>query len=678
MHNNIPSICGSIKYLIIGIFNAELKTQVCYTLKALLICMLIAVNVCSQPVLNIPTGFENVVPGKYCAYVSSAKNTYSLHLLLADTSIHYAYLENNLLYFDEDEYPEDIWLRLLITNTAPQFQQVILELNNPLIDDVYFFDVVHGVVTDSNQSGDEHRFATRSIWFRNPIYELALQPGDTHTIYLMVNADGRKIHLPITLKSTHTFIEETSAKDIQLGLYYGALLALTIVSLYLSYILSDRVFLSFSVYIFCLLLSQLCTSGIAFAYLWPDWPYWNNRSITVCMSMTLVAGVLFARQFIASNHIHKWTTWLMNIGLASGVFCVVTAMGNTQFLSLSMWILYRLIPCVYTILIGIGGYVLFKKFKSARLFVPGFIFAAVSIGGMSLYNVNRMADNVFTNNIVIYAVLLKCFMLSVAMFDRLKIFKEEKEAAQELVIAQLEELNQYKEEVNAKLEDTIERKSKELIEKQNEVKRALISGEEKERKRVAQELHDGMGSLLSTLRLNAEAIDLNDKNLDEREAVAYQNVLEMIDRACTELRTISHNMLPSGIEHFGLAATLQSLIKKINHNNNTHFSLNTVGLQLLNNQETELHLYRIVMELINNVIKHAKAKQAEIQLLANEHDISLMVEDDGVGFTNVKNSSAGVGLLSVRSRVEALNGKFQLDSSPNHGTTVTIEIPLTT
>ena len=631
----------------------------------------------SQPVLNISTGFDKIIPGKSCAYVISAKNAYSLQQLLVDTSIHYTYQQSNLLYFYEEDYAEDIWLTFSITNTSNSFQSVVVELNNPFIDDIVFYNVKNDAVIDSNISGDEHPFNTRSVLFRNPIYLLSLAPLDTHTVYFKFNADGRKIHLPIILKSIPTFIEDTSSKDIQFGLYYGALLVLTIISLYLAYTLRDKVFLYFSIYIFFLLISQLCTSGISFAYLWPNMPYWNNRSITISMALTLLSALVFARSFIDNHHIKKWISLTLTIGMLLCLFCVVTALGNTFFLNASMWLLYRLIPVIYLLLIAIGGYALIQKYKSARLFVPGFIFAAISIGGMSLYNIDQQADNAFTNSIVIYAVLLKCFLLSIALLDRLKIFKEEKEIAQALVIKQLEEINTYKESVNAQLEETIARKSKELIEKQNEVKRALISGEEKERKRVARELHDGMGSLLSTLRLNAEAIDLNGKNLNVQQAIAYQNVLEMIDKACTELRTISHNMLPSGIEHFGLSATLQSLIKQINHNKSIHFSLDTDGLEALHNQEIELHLYRIVMELVNNVVKHAKAKHASVQLYISDTSITIMVEDDGVGFANVKHEKSGIGLLSVQSRVEAINGKFQVDSRINHGTTISIEIPIT-
>jgi signal transduction histidine kinase len=272
--------------------------------------------------------------------------------------------------------------------------------------------------------------------------------------------------------------------------------------------------------------------------------------------------------------------------------------------------------------------------------------------------------------------MLKCILLSIALLDRLKIFKEEKENIQVLQIQQLEELNQFKERINKELLNTVELKSLELSAKQNEVKRALFYGEEKERKRVAQDLHDGMGSLLSTLRLNAESIDLSNKNLGEKEEIAYQNVLEMIDKACSELRTISHNMMPSSMEHFGLKITIESLIEKINLNEGTNFIF-----QIFNNEEKidsqiEINIYRIILELVNNIIKHAKAKEASIQIILENNLLILMAEDDGIGFNYKNQKVSGIGLLNIKSRTEAMNGKINIDSKESKGTTIIIEIPI--
>jgi signal transduction histidine kinase len=135
-------------------------------------------------------------------------------------------------------------------------------------------------------------------------------------------------------------------------------------------------------------------------------------------------------------------------------------------------------------------------------------------------------------------------------------------------------------------------------------------------------------------------------------------------------------MLPVGIEHFGLETTLRGLLSKMNKTSETHFEFIVTGNPLPDNKTLQLHLYRMMLELINNTLKHAVAKNAIIQLVCDKHTLILMLEDDGVGFDAEAKKQEGLGLLSLQSRVDALNGHLQFDSSPNAGTTVTIEIPI--
>ncbi|MFN5706197.1 MAG: sensor histidine kinase [bacterium] len=244
----------------------------------------------------------------------------------------------------------------------------------------------------------------------------------------------------------------------------------------------------------------------------------------------------------------------------------------------------------------------------------------------------REHNNVFTNEYVLFGEVLNSTMLTLALLDRFRFYKGEKDKIQLQMIDQLEELNKYRENINKDLSEKISEKTKELNQKQYEVKRALLLGEEQERKRIATELHDGMGSMLSTLKLNAESIELDDKNLSDKELIAYKNIIELIDKACIELRNISHNMLPTGMEQFGLIQSLQSILKKINTSSEINFNLDTYNLNERFNRELELSLYRITLELINNIIKHSNAKNATTQLIKNEESITLMVVDDGIGF----------------------------------------------
>lgn len=263
----------------------------------------------------------------------------------------------------------------------------------------------------------------------------------------------------------------------------------------------------------------------------------------------------------------------------------------------------------------------------------------------------------------------------VALMDRLRLFKSEKELAQQQVITQLEELNKYKENINKELSEKINKTTSELFSKQNEVKRAMIFGEEQERKRIALELHDGLGSLLSTLKLNAQTINLSPEFTNEKESEAYKSVLLLIDVACEELRNISHNMMPVGLEQFGLVQQLVGFIRKINTTERLNVIFHTNGFDQRLDKDLELSLYRICLELLNNIIKHADASKVLLQLTKTDTQIILMLEDDGIGI-EYQNMEEGMGLVSIWSRVEAYNGTITIDSNKNGGTTTIIELPL--
>jgi signal transduction histidine kinase len=320
---------------------------------------------------------------------------------------------------------------------------------------------------------------------------------------------------------------------------------------------------------------------------------------------------------------------------------------------------------------AIGIFYLINQFKSARFFVLSFSAAVFSIAVMNYYAFATTNDNVFTNNLVIFAVLLKCILLSIAMLDRLKIFKEEKELAQATVISQLQELSDMRAEVNLELKKKVHEKTTELYKKQKEAKLALITGEENERKRIATELHDGLGGLLSTLKLNAESLELENKTHTQ----AYANVLFLIDKACQELRLLSHNMLPSGIEHLGIELTLKSYIDKLSSGINKTILLDTYGLESIRNKSLELHVYRICSELINNAIKHSQFKNLNVQLIKQNQTLTIIVADDGIGFDPFDTAHSGIGFISIRSRLEALAGDMKFDSLIGKGTTIIIEIP---
>lgn len=641
--------------------------------------ILLLSGLCSaQTLLTIDEDFKELKIGQDLTYLTSAKGAVQivdfLHPLHPIPSV--SINQKHLLMFDESDYQDDIWIFFKITNSTSKSQSLILNVNNSLIDHLEFYRTQGGQILNKSMGGDVHPFSMRPVKYRTFLFPILLESGDTHTVYMKFNLSGRKIHLPITLYSSERFIEVSAATDMGLAFVYGILALLAALFLYLYLLIKDRAFLFFGIYVSLHDLLLYNVSGAAFAYFWPEFPMLADRGVAILMELSMIVAIEFVFEFIGRHNFKKWQIKLLRVFQTLLFLLCSVSILNGPVYNASIFVLYRLIPPFYLVmlLIGIGFFI--KKFRHVRVFLLAFIAALVSIAGMLYYSNSGEHNNVLTNRAVLYGELFKCVLLGLALLDRFRIFKEEKEKNQELAIHRLSELNHLREQTNKDLEDKVAQKTQELTVKQQEVNMALISGEEKERRRIARELHDGMGSLLSTLRLKAEAIDLSEKNLTEMEQASYQNVLEMIDRACSELRTISHNMLPAGLEHFGLVKTMESLVRRINQSGKTQFQLDMIGMEKGFGADTDIHLYRILLELINNVIRHAHAENATVQVVRLDDSISMLVEDDGIGFEITSQQLESIGLLSVRSRVEALRGKVQIDSHPGSGTTITLEIPL--
>ncbi|GAB3979115.1 hypothetical protein GCM10028806_43730 [Spirosoma terrae] len=215
--------------------------------------------------------------------------------------------------------------------------------------------------------------------------------------------------------------------------------------------------------------------------------------------------------------------------------------------------------------------------------------------------------------------------------------------------------------------------NQELVRKNEEIKAALFKGQTIERKRVAIELHDNLSSLLSAVNMSVQSI--NPKNLSESEQSIYQTVKALIQNAYSEVRNISHNILPAELEKEGLSQTLRTLIDKLNKTSALRFSLTILALTERLPIEIEFNMYSIVLELINNAIKHAKATQVDITLCRTKSGVDLTVSDNGIGLAS-SHIKPGVGLQNIQTRLESLGGIFTTQYPDKQGTTIQIKIPV--
>lgn len=216
------------------------------------------------------------------------------------------------------------------------------------------------------------------------------------------------------------------------------------------------------------------------------------------------------------------------------------------------------------------------------------------------------------------------------------------------------------------------------ISAQKEIRtKAILEAEEKERRRIAQDLHDGVGQLLSAAKLNLSNLDskLPAKNSDQE--TAMHNALSLLDDSVKEVRAVSHNMMPNTLIKLGLASAVREFITKLGNAPTLKVDLEIVGMDNRLDNQVESVLYRVIQEIVNNIIKHAKASQISMQLVRHETELNVMIEDNGVGFdaSNIDEFD-GLGLKGIKTRIELLDGSVHFDSTPGRGTTVIIDIPI--
>ncbi|MET0635389.1 MAG: sensor histidine kinase [Chitinophagaceae bacterium] len=216
----------------------------------------------------------------------------------------------------------------------------------------------------------------------------------------------------------------------------------------------------------------------------------------------------------------------------------------------------------------------------------------------------------------------------------------------------------------------------EIMNQQELATRAVIEAEEKERQRIARDLHDGVGQMMSAARINLSAFEAEKTFENMGQQIAFNKIVGLVDESCREIREVSHNMVPNALLKHSLAAAVSDFLDKINQKS-IRIHLFTEGLDKRLDSNVETVLYRVVQECVNNVIKHASASSLDISIVRDKDGISATIEDNGTGFdTSLKNDFTGIGLKNIQARIGYLKGSFDLNSAPGRGTLIGLYVPL--
>lgn len=350
-----------------------------------------------------------------------------------------------------------------------------------------------------------------------------------------------------------------------------------------------------------------------------------------------------AQNKIYFNKISRWIKSICILFLLLGIVCYLLKDAD---LYSSLFIMLYLPSLLLLFAFGIS-----KAYRNAGKHKYFFLFGSFFFIGSALFAflANTFSILNIDEPIIIFylGVIIETVFFSLGLAYKIKLMNEEKNRVNILV--------------------TKHRHQREISKLQG-----LMEGEEKERKRIAEELHDGIAGDLSAIKMNLAY--LNKLNKNEKNEVILDELTQIIDKSCQQIREISHNLSPSSITNYGILGATKNFCKKIKDFYKIEINFSFSGEEIKLSKTIETHIYRIIQELVNNVVKHSHAKSAQVTIDYDQPFIKVCVKDDGRGFS-LNSISKGIGLSNIDSRIRFMNAEVKKHSS-SEGTSFIILINL--
>lgn len=529
------------------------------------------------------------------------------------------------------------WLALTLKNTSGISQDLYLEIRQPHIYRINFYQVLGDSVLLQSETGIQYDFYTRPSPNRYFSFPLSIKQNEAVTLLLMVH-HLNSLSLPIHVLTQASAHENNYTQNLIWGYWLGFLSFCALFALVACILLRKSVFLWYYLYILSAALYGFTDQGYGFQFIFPGQANMDARVIIQLAVFNFVFLIKFSQGLLETkkhlpiihrilNGIFYFLLFLLGAGIA---------LPDVMFrLSTIVLPIVNLVTMVGLILLAFSGVKSFFTNRIIAIFYLTAYLTLVATGIFATLNYGFGVYKYFGPNPILIAYFLEAMILSVALVILFRQVQHEK----------------------SRLASQIANQEKQMYQQ-------YITGIEKERSRIAGELHDDVGSRLSYLK------KLLLSHSEESEKTAAQ-----VEELIKDVRELSHSLAPP----LGDVGLFQPLLEKLILDTRKSTGLN-VKLQVHNYREILTpdqiqQLYRIVQEALNNIIKHAEATRVDIQLFGHEKEVNLSIEDDGKGF-DAAAIHTGFGLNQLKIRVQSINGKIEINSQPGRGTLVFINVPI--
>lgn len=605
-----------------------------------LLTLFIGIRAGAQPAADL-TGLNSsgyLFIFKNCLYTEQPLAITDPRLLTENSAIWKPMREERFATFGS---PKQLWLKFRINNSDSIPRDFAVVIANHIIKEITLYSLDRDRISFVARTGTQFPFYQRPYPFPLFVFPQILQKGETKTYFLLLDPKGSNIQMSLLLVTKKELEKQELRIYLVLGIFTGIILLVSFFNLYLFFIMREKIHLYYFLYSISILWLVLSTESLDFQFLYPDYPLLYSISKICSLPLSASLFLFVMQEFLSQTpqnsrlykpvYVVKWL--LLFIVLAELLFVIFGNLQDVNRINFTVYLATTYVSVSLVILSCIEK--IKQKFYLA-------IFYLVAVG---CFIVGAFINFLNLAGIINYfpipptmleiGIILEAIIISFGILYRYNFFKKEKN----------------------KLE-------KALVEQELNISQQLISIQEAERERIAEDLHDQLGSSLAALKLRLQKAGIQAEQLP--------GILHVVDKASEDTRNISHNLMPPDFDKTSLENILSNYYARLHSDSGIRFQFYSSGEKLEFDKRTELVIYRILMELTGNIIKHSGATDATVQMIYYDDQLEMMVEDNGKGI--MPENSNGIGLKNIKSRVTYLNGSLNIDSS-SHGTTVVIQIP---
>lgn len=558
---------------------------------------------------------------------------------------------------------KDHWLKFNLVNTGEQRKQLLLELVNPNLRMIAVYQYWKDQQLQADTTGIDLPFASRPFPHQNFIFPIDLPSGDSLTLLIRVAPSYQPVNFNLYLWDRSYRLGQQAVKEsFSLGSFF--LLHFIFLSLLamISWGFGIRELWFYTAYVLFGALFVLADIGLGYRLLWGSSPGLQKIAPFFLVNVYTLLGTQFIRRFFRTKRRFPgfdkvFLAVMLSAAVLSVVALAVPAIPLHWVHNLSIFQFSVYLIC------SVSFVLLFIRTIPLRHQSGWFLF------GFSLHGAGIFIT------ILQYLKLLPNFSASAWFFEAgwpVTFFTQTTMMAGmileiPIVLYIAFRRFQYVENQNRRQAERLAGLRKQSIDD-------LLLGIESERRRLAQDLHDGLSVNLAAIKMKANLMEIKSQSAEDRKA--WKEIMRDLENAYEELRRISHDLPPKSLFRVGLDRALEEAIQR------ARTLRPEIDIQYFNNlpliqlsKQAEINLYRIAMELINNSLKHAEATFMSLQLIQHDNQVIVTLEDNGKGFNPQKVEGEGIGLKNIRNRVGVLGGSLEIDSQPGRGAVFVISIP---